>query len=266
MLYFRVFLNIYDIILHNFWDQAYIEMIKDISRWEIEYTSTGVTVSPLSESVRWQSSWTPWFHTGSREPRPTRELPRGTSFSENKHSSNLFFRPDKKLGFQIQTALKIILAHTKYQLLPTSIWYSVRGASRPRTTLPLLTHHRVGSASWGFQTQTTTWLVLGNLVLRRERALPCGLNSRLRWLTTSAPEAPLLYLALLFVIGNSLPRNKKRRGWESTAGLCSTPTTTGAWEPWLVPWEGWGSLPWAQGTHTHCQTTISAVPASGDHD
>lgn len=29
MLYFRVLLNIYDIILHNFLDQAYIEMIKD---------------------------------------------------------------------------------------------------------------------------------------------------------------------------------------------------------------------------------------------
>lgn len=41
------------------------------------------------------------------------------SLSEkNQHISNLFFRPDRKLSFQIQTALKIILARHEYQLLP----------------------------------------------------------------------------------------------------------------------------------------------------
>lgn len=76
-------------------------------------------------------------HPGLRPSGKVPSLPpKGAAFrgweglsEKNQHISNLFFRPDRKLSFQIQTALKIILARHEYQLLPLHLMICPR---RPR--------------------------------------------------------------------------------------------------------------------------------------
>ena len=122
------------------------------------------------------------------ETCPRRE--RGTSFSEKKQRiSNLFFRPEKKLGFQIQSALKIILAQHEVPITTHLHLILCQGglkavhdsasAHSPASRKCIL---RIPDPDEGAAAG------LGSLVLRRESSLTRRLNSRLRWLTASGSE------------------------------------------------------------------------------
>lgn len=101
----------------------------------------------------------------------------------------MFFRPDKKLGFQIQTALKIILAQHEVPITThlhlilcqgglKAVHDSASAHSPASRSILRIPDPDEGAAAG-----------LGSLVLRRESLLTRRLNSRLRWLTASASEA-----------------------------------------------------------------------------
>lgn len=99
---------------------------------------------------------------------------------KNQHVSNLSFRPDRKLSFHIQTALKIILARHE---APITTHLHLRICQcrfqSVRDCLCLLTS-KVWNVFWEFQNRMKMQLlILRNLTLLWEKALPLHFNGTL---------------------------------------------------------------------------------------
>lgn len=143
--------------------------------------------------------------------------------------------------------------------------------------------HRFQSAHESAQLLTSTWemdsrvsepvptqlLSLCNPVLRRESSLTLHLNGRLWALAASGTNNVSIIFSPFFLIGNLLPRNTKRPGWESADERMATPpTAVGRRAPEQSLWDGeagaeWVRSPYGDAPGTGRSSTYPSEPHGG---